>query len=271
MRWTVGGATEWGIGMSGSGDLSWVNALYLDVEPGEGEETVDAYAVLGVRPDATAAQVRAAYRRRVQLLHPDRHMRPDGTVPQHVHEAFCQLGEAAEVALQACATGQRATPYVPRQRVSRHATAHPMTARRESPAAVMPSQREVATPAASRRPLDPVAVLEALPRRCAAVWTVDELEFWHHHVLPKARQHLVRARTAADTAGPITGTDTTLATAHALLSSALSELSGRRLHPIRLTTAYDLLEERLPRTVVAGLPPRVVRLPRNRLLAALIG
>ena len=261
--------------MAGSGDLSWVDALYLDVEPVEGEETVDAYAVLGVSPDATIAQVRAAYRRRVQLLHPDRHMRPDGTVPQHVHDAFCQLGEAAEVALQACSTGRRAAPYVPRQRVPRHASAHPMAARPRMPTAVMPAQRpgeqpEAAAPA-PRRPLDPVAVLGALPGQCASSWTDDELEFWHHHVLPKARQHLVRARVVADTAGPITGTDTTLATAHALLSTALTELSGRRLHPIRLAAAYDLLEERLPRTVVAGLPPRVMRLPRNRLLAALIG
>lgn len=137
----------------------------------------------------------------------------------------------------------------------------------------MPGQRRAAAtpPLAPRRPLDPVAVLQAVPQQCAATWTTDELEFWHHHVLPKARCHLVRARATADTAGPITGSDTTLATAHALLSTALSELSGRRLHPIRLTAAYDLLEERPPRTVVAGLPPRVVRLPRHRLLAALIG
>ena len=235
---------------------------------------MDAYAVLGVRPDATADQIRAAYRRRVQLLHPDRHMRPDGTVPQHVHDAFCQLGEAAEVALGACAAGRPATPYVPRQRVSRHATAHVMSGRSAastSSTPAVPGQRQATPPPAPRMPLDPVAVLAALPRQCAAVWSTDELEFWHHHVLPQARQHLVRARAAADTAGPITGADTTLATAHALLSTALSELSGRRLHPIRLTAAYDLLEERLPRTVVAGLPPRVVRLPRHRFLSALIG
>lgn len=261
--------------MSDWGDLTRVHALYISARPEDGDEKVDAYAVLGIRPDATAAQIRAAYRRRVHLLHPDRHVRPDGTVPQHVHDAFCQLGEAAEVALRACASGRPATPYVPRQRVSRTAPAHPIAPRATS---VVPAQRgaEAPTapktaPAAPRRPLDPVAVLESLPRECAAAWTADELEFWHHHVLPKARQHLVRARAAADTAGPITGADTTLATAHALLSTALTELSGRRLHPIRLTAAYDLLEERLPRTVVAGLPPRVVRLPRHRFLSALIG
>lgn len=236
---------------------------------------MDAYAVLGVRPDATAAQIRAAYRRRVHLLHPDRHVRPDGTVPQHVHDAFCQLGEAAEIALRACTTGRRAAPYVPRQRVARGAAAHPMSAPAVlgRTAAQVPGQRhpEEVPAAAPRRAHDPVAVLASLPQQCAAAWSADEVEFWQRQVLPRARRHLVHARAAAETAGPITGADTTYATAHALLSSALTEVSGRRLHPIRLTAAYDLLEERLPRTVVAGLPPRVVRLPRSRLLSALIG
>eukprot|EP00357_Protocruzia_adherens_P005201 CAMPEP_0115014086 /NCGR_PEP_ID=MMETSP0216-20121206/25832_1 /TAXON_ID=223996 /ORGANISM="Protocruzia adherens, Strain Boccale" /LENGTH=104 /DNA_ID=CAMNT_0002383685 /DNA_START=62 /DNA_END=376 /DNA_ORIENTATION=- len=49
-----------------------------DVEPEQ-----DPYAVLGVRPDASLAEVKKAYRREVMKLNPDSH-KPDGT--QRFHE-----------------------------------------------------------------------------------------------------------------------------------------------------------------------------------------
>jgi len=60
---------------------------------------MDPYSVLGVAPSAGADEVRAAYRSRSRLLHPDFHRDASGYSPQAAHEAFTQLCSAYKVAL----------------------------------------------------------------------------------------------------------------------------------------------------------------------------
>ena len=56
----------------------------------------DPYAVLGIDPTATPDQIRAAYRARSMLLHPDLHEgRPD-RVRLEAERAMAQLSEAYE-------------------------------------------------------------------------------------------------------------------------------------------------------------------------------
>lgn len=49
---------------------------------------IDHYALLGVRSDASAREIRRAYRRLARLHHPDVNPRPDG------HRRFAELGHA---------------------------------------------------------------------------------------------------------------------------------------------------------------------------------
>jgi hypothetical protein len=60
---------------------------------------MDPYSVLGVAPTAREDEVRAAYRARSRLLHPDVHRDASGRSPQAAHEAFTQLCEAYRLAL----------------------------------------------------------------------------------------------------------------------------------------------------------------------------
>lgn len=54
----------------------------------------DPYEVLGVRPDATAGQVRAAHRRLVMRHHPDRDRSPGAAERfQRVQAAYDLLGD----------------------------------------------------------------------------------------------------------------------------------------------------------------------------------
>lgn len=55
----------------------------------------DHYAVLGVAPTATTAEVRAAYKRKALALHPDRNAEADPTAFQAVANAYEVLGDTA--------------------------------------------------------------------------------------------------------------------------------------------------------------------------------
>ncbi len=59
----------------------------------------DPYAVLGVAPSASDEEVRAAYRTRSMLLHPDLHQGRPEHVRREAERAMTQLTEAYEAAL----------------------------------------------------------------------------------------------------------------------------------------------------------------------------
>ena len=196
---------------------------------------MNAFDVLGVPTDATPEQIRAAYKRLARDLHPDRHVRDDGTVPAGVHELFCTLNQAVDVALKTRS---------------------------------VPEQRPVATPAPARRPArfeDAVLALLTVPRFGSHRWRDDHLELWALTLVPAARRHEQEARRLAVEAGATTVHQQTLAAAHALLSLTLASRTGARLRELReaLPAAYDVLEADLPATVVARLPRKVLE-PRTR-------
>lgn len=57
----------------------------------------DFYAILGVSPDATADAVRGAYRRKANLLHPDKNSSPDAPARfRDVRSAFETLSNPAK-------------------------------------------------------------------------------------------------------------------------------------------------------------------------------
>ena len=214
---------------------------------------MNAFNVLGVPVDATPEEIRAAYRRLARELHPDRHVRPDGSVPTEVHESFCELNRAVDAALKA-----QSVPV------------EPVVATPSGPGAV-PSQRRVAPPA--RRParfVDPVLALLTVPKSGDHAWTDTELEFWALTLIPVARTHETAARRLARAAGAATVHQQTLATAHALLTLSLRGRAGAKAHRVRgaLPAAYAALEADLPATVVARLPRPVVT-PRTRRLRVL--
>ena len=60
---------------------------------------MDPYSVLGVAPSAGPDEVKAAYRARARLLHPDSHRDARGGSPQAAHDAFAQLCTAYQLAL----------------------------------------------------------------------------------------------------------------------------------------------------------------------------
>lgn len=70
----------------------------------------DPYAVLGLSPPATADEVRAAYRARSMLLHPDLHQGRAEHVRLEAERAMAQLTAAYEAAL---AESGRAGPARP--------------------------------------------------------------------------------------------------------------------------------------------------------------
>jgi hypothetical protein len=60
---------------------------------------LDPYSVLGVAPSAGPDEVKAAYRARARLVHPDFHRDARGGAPQAAHDAFAQLCTAYQLAL----------------------------------------------------------------------------------------------------------------------------------------------------------------------------
>lgn len=66
----------------------------------------DPYAVLGVAPTASDDEVRAAYRARSMLLHPDLHQGRPEAVRQEAERAMAQLTAAYEAVLAGRARGQ---------------------------------------------------------------------------------------------------------------------------------------------------------------------
>jgi hypothetical protein len=73
------------------------------------------YATLGVRPDATAAEIREAYRALARRYHPDREPGAAATMAQ-INEAYRVLGEPSRRAVYDASlrgTGSAAGPSVP--------------------------------------------------------------------------------------------------------------------------------------------------------------
>lgn len=223
---------------------------------------MNEFELLGVRADASAEEIKAAFRRRARELHPDRHVRSDGTVPAQSHESFVELGEAMRRAL-AVRSVLDATAFV---------------AAREAPrrGGIPVQRRGSAIGRTPTREHDPMLLLLTLPQRCSATWPDDALEVWALTLVPAARSRLAQARGDAVAAGACTARQHTAATAHALLTRTLSGRRSRRLAPLdpHLGSAYDALERDLPATLVERLPQRVAHVgPRTvtTLVAAATG
>jgi hypothetical protein len=224
---------------------------------------MDEYAVLGIPRYATIEEIKSAYRERARFLHPDRHVREDGTVPVAVQEAFIRLHTAFRAALERAAATPMPTVIpapaavtVPQQR----------SGRAEPAAPVRPSPRLRPTPATPvTRPAspvdDPVLTLLTLPPRCRTRWPDDALEVWALTVVPAARKHLAEARRTAEAAGATSRRHRPVATAHVLLTLTLAGLKHGRWAKVlcdHLASAYDHLEASLPEATVEQLPPRMV-------------
>jgi hypothetical protein len=89
---------------------------------------MDPYSVLGVAPSAGAEEVKAAYRARSRLLHPDVHRDARGQSPQAAHDAFTQLCRAYELALGNLEAARRTFGAVDRSAVVAAAPAAPAPA-----------------------------------------------------------------------------------------------------------------------------------------------
>jgi hypothetical protein len=227
---------------------------------------MDEYAVLGIPRYATIEEIKSAYRERARFLHPDRHVREDGTVPVAVQEAFIRLHTAFRTALERAAatplpTGitAPASVTVPQQR----------SGRAEPAAQVRPSSRLQSTSATPVTPVtrpappvdDPVLTLLTLPPRCRTRWPDDALEVWALTVVPAARKHLAEARRTAEAAGATSRRHRPVATAHVLLTLTLAGLKHGRWAKVlcdHLSSAYDQLEVCLPEAMVEQLPPRMM-------------
>ena len=243
--------------------------------------TMKAYTVLGVAPGATVAEIKAAYRERARMIHPDR-FADDPRRAQAAHEAFVELSTAFRSALAASAAtaaaraasesaagsasgsaaqAQGANGAQVKRRTVPGAGASRRTPGAQVPGArvpgpVVPQQRRTVTPA---RESDPMMALLTLPQRCAHQWPAHALEVWALTVVPEARQHLSEARRIAKASGVRSERHLTTATAHVLLSLTVNGLNGPRVMGVlgQLDAAYDALEIVLPRDVVDRLPARL--------------
>jgi hypothetical protein len=241
--------------------------------PTEPRGSRDPFAVLGVPRGASVEELRAAYRTRARRLHPDRHVRDDGTVPAAVHQAFCDLtaaydravNTAVDTAASTAAGTTPAPPVVP--------PAPPARPGRRT-AGVVPGQRLPGGPGRAGRTgearhADPLLALLTTPQRSRAAWSAEALEAWALTLVPAARSHLADARRHAVLAGAADLRRLTAATAHALLtltvSRSLKGAGGRRLDALdrHLAAAYDALEHELPPAVVDRLPARRTSVSRG--------
>ena len=226
--------------------------------------TMKAYTVLGVAPGASVAEIKAAYRERARMIHPDR-FADDPRRAQAAHEAFVELSAAFRSALAASAAtaASRASSQSRASQVKERPVGAP-GAQRPAPRArrprgqapVVPQQRRTVTPA---RDSDPMLTLLTLPQRCAHQWPAQALEVWALTIVPEARPHLAEARRIARASGVMSERHLTTATAHVLLSLTVNGLNGPRVMGVlgQLNAAYDALEIVLPRDVVDRLPARL--------------
>lgn len=223
----------------------------------------NAYAVLGVAPDATVAEIKAAYRGRARQIHPDR-FAGDPMRAELATEAFVELSNAFRSALAAAVIPLRGDlPHlaagIPVQR--RYAADRPRRAAQPAPTAPQTAPQTESTRAtvAPERQSDPVLTLLTVPQRCGGTWSASELETWALTIVPEARRHLGEAKKLARAAGVRSERHLTTAAAHALLSLTVDNMNGPRVMGVlgRLDAAYDALEIVLPRDVVDRLPERV--------------
>ena len=70
----------------------------------------DPYAVLGLNPSASDDEVRAAYRARSLLLHPDRHAEGPPHLRREAERAMAQLTEAYEAVTRRRSGGRSDSP-----------------------------------------------------------------------------------------------------------------------------------------------------------------
>lgn len=218
---------------------------------------MDEYAVLGIPRYATVEEIKSAYRERARFVHPDRHVRADGTVPVAVQEAFVRLHTAFRTAM-ARATAEPPRATVPQQRRAPAPQLHhtqPPSVR--SDRAVVPPRHPRAEPALE----DPLLMLLTVPQRCRTAWPDEALEAWALTLVPRARTYLAEARRTAEQAGATGTRRHPAATAHVLLTLTLSGLKpGRWTKALcdHVDGAYDALELSVPTSVLDRLPARAV-------------
>ncbi len=155
----------------------------------------DHYAVLGVRPDASPAEIRDAYRRLAKLLHPDHNPRADGRM-RELNRAYSVLSEPA--ARRHYDRSRRAGPTLDRTEVDLGAAAQSvLVLKPQGESGLVPPHIDV-TPRSGRFwsavvvAGPPEALAEVLFRRDGR----DELP---------AGEHVERARVVVDgTAAPVT-------------------------------------------------------------------
>jgi hypothetical protein len=228
---------------------------------------MDEFAVLGVPRYATADQIKAAYRERARFLHPDRHVREDGTVPMAVQDAFVRLNKAFRTAMAHHEAALAVT--IPQQRTPTSGSRQAGPARSKPAAPVVPlnpvtqfvpGQRKTGIASRPAPDQDPMLTLLTLPQRCRTAWPREALATWALTLVPAARPHLAEARRLALHAGALAERHRSSATAHVLLTLTVSHLrAGRRMRTLaeHLPSAYDALEAELPPAVVERLPARV--------------